>query len=88
MSNDDKYEELYRKLENLVNEFTLITNAEEEAEGVPVAHVLLVGCDGYKPEDMGVLIFPANGCQAGWKTAGLIRSADSALNEAASEDDE
>jgi len=78
---DEKYKSLFRRLEELVNDFTSLVNEEEEATAIPVAHVLLIGCDGYESTDTGVLIFPAGGFQASWKTAGLTHTADACLME-------
>ena len=83
---DERYVDLYKRLETLVNDFTAIINEEEDATAIPVAHVLLIGCDGYEINDTGVLIFPAGGFQAGWKTGGLIHMADSALMERSDEE--
>ncbi len=84
--NDDKYKELYQRLDQLVHDFTSVVNEEEDATAIPVAHVLLIGCDGYESTDTGVLIFPAGGFQASWKTAGLTHTADACLMEKDNED--
>lgn len=76
---------LYDELHALVEKFVALDN-RDDTDGIRVmatAHVLLVGGEEFDPETGNtggrVVLLPAGGRQASWKTSGLINMAKAFL---------
>lgn len=76
---------LYEELNALVEKFVELDNrdATNGIRMMATAHVLLIGSEEFDPEtgDSGghTSVLPANGCQASWKTSGIVNMAKALL---------
>lgn len=72
------HKDLYNKLQDVVEEFSQ-SDLVEGRNDLPTAWVLVVGYDYYDTDTDGMGgclgIYPKDGCQANWKTQGILHSA-------------
>lgn len=80
----ERQKEAYRKLAEVVQEFSDLDEQEDGADhSMPTAWVLVVGYEGMD-EEMAMVggsvgMYPKDGCMASWKTEGILGRAIKAL---------